>query len=237
MSSNYGSNGSLPSESSSVFSYNSSDEEGHFSYSDLSPQYDEDSFDLEFGIVSIISLTQDTTSGSRSSEPKMIRTLCLFNIRKVALLALLSHLTSFQVNLEKKPQITLLTRFEKGRSRILWAHSACSMQQDSLSYLHVRGLRYLIRDFLVLLVQTSQRSLPILTQEFQFIIKNTSNTWLLISQGSQLSLLSLLILVVMAFPARNSAIWFDSLPSLFHQQNISIWTSESNIFTPWSHIP
>ena len=53
----YGSDGSLPSESSSIFSYESSDQEGHFSYSDLTPEYEEDSFDQEFGIISIISLT------------------------------------------------------------------------------------------------------------------------------------------------------------------------------------
>ncbi len=49
-----------PSESASVFSYESSDEEGHFSYSDLSPKYDEDSFDLEFGTISIPSFNQST---------------------------------------------------------------------------------------------------------------------------------------------------------------------------------
>ncbi len=52
-----GSEGSPPSESSSVFSYESSEGEGHFSYSDLSPDLDDDSFDLVSGMISIIHST------------------------------------------------------------------------------------------------------------------------------------------------------------------------------------
>ncbi len=56
----FGFDGLIPSESDSVFSYESSDHEGHFSYSDLYPEYDENSFDQDFGIISIISFPQIT---------------------------------------------------------------------------------------------------------------------------------------------------------------------------------
>ncbi len=37
--------------SSSAFSYESSEDEGYFSYSDLSPGYEENSFDLDSGKI------------------------------------------------------------------------------------------------------------------------------------------------------------------------------------------
>ncbi len=54
--SRYEFNDSLYSESPTE----SSDEEGHFSYSDLSPEYDEDSFDLDSGLIPIIPFDQTT---------------------------------------------------------------------------------------------------------------------------------------------------------------------------------